>query len=196
GPAQGRDPPAIRHRGLAARRHRRQHRPGPRRGARVRHQPRGPHLDAAEFSRTGAAARAYLRRGAAESRHLARARADVYARCPAARQSRGEAAGRRRLAPHMRPAGILVFAALGVLAANVVAQDKVEDIIAASDRVRNPDQPFRSTNTLVEYVKGQPRNRVVLVVYAREDKTTRQFGNLVRYVDPPRDTGKMVLFNG
>jgi outer membrane lipoprotein-sorting protein len=96
----------------------------------------------------------------------------------------------------MRSTAVLVFAALAMLAANVSAQDKVEDIVAASDRVRNPDQPFRLTNTFVEYVKGQPRNRVVLVVYAREDQATRQFGNLVRYVDPPRDSGKMVLLNG
>ncbi len=96
----------------------------------------------------------------------------------------------------MRSTVMLGFAALALLAANVSAQEKPEDIIAAADRVRNPDQPFRLTNTFVEYVKGQPRNRVVLVVYAREDKTTRQFGNLVRYVDPPRDTGKMVLLNG
>src|SRR5919201_5221810 len=96
----------------------------------------------------------------------------------------------------MRPTAALVCPALATLPANVSSRDKAEDIIAASDRVRNPDQPFRLTNTLVEYVKGQPRNRVVLVVYAREDKATRQFGNLVRYVDPPRDTDKMVLLNG
>lgn len=96
----------------------------------------------------------------------------------------------------MRPTVVLGFAALALLAANVPALEKAEDIIAAADRVRNPDQPFRLTNTLTEYVRGQQRNRVVLVVYVREDKTTRQFGNLVRYVDPPRDTGKMVLFNG
>jgi len=96
----------------------------------------------------------------------------------------------------MRAAPALALAALFLLAGTASAQDSAAAIIAASDRVRNPDQPFRLTNTLVEYVRGQPRSRVVLVVYAREDKTTRQFGNLVRYVDPPRDTGKMVLLSG
>jgi outer membrane lipoprotein-sorting protein len=95
----------------------------------------------------------------------------------------------------------LALAALAVLAAGSSAEEKAtnptsQDIVAAADQVRNPDQPFRLTTTLVEYVKGQPRDRVVLVVYAREDKNTRQFSNLVRYVDPPRDTGKMVLLNG
>ncbi len=71
-----------------------------------------------------------------------------------------------------------------------------QDIIAAADKVRNPSQPFRVTDTLVEYINGQPRDRVVLVVYAREDKQTHQYSNLVRYTDPARDTGKMVLLNG
>ncbi|MGC9954326.1 MAG: outer membrane lipoprotein-sorting protein [Rhizomicrobium sp.] len=71
-----------------------------------------------------------------------------------------------------------------------------QDILAGVDRVRNPGQPFRLTNTMIEYVGGQPRDRVVLVVYAREDRQTHQFSNLVRYVDPPRDLGKMVLMNG
>jgi hypothetical protein len=98
--------------------------------------------------------------------------------------------------------GVVALITLALLSTNSPAQvqkansPSSQDIIAASDRVRNPDQPFRLTNTLVEYVKGQPRNRVVLIVYAREDKNTRQFSNLVRYVDPPRDTGKMVLLNG
>jgi len=69
------------------------------------------------------------------------------------------------------------------------------DIIAAADKVRNPGQPFRSTNTLTEYVSGQPRNQDQLVVYAKEDPATHQFRNLVRYTEPPRDAGKIALFS-
>jgi hypothetical protein len=71
-----------------------------------------------------------------------------------------------------------------------------QQIVAGSDSVRNPGQPFRLTSTLVEYVNNRPQDRVVLVIFAREDARTHQFGNLVRYVDPPRDVGKMVLLNG
>jgi hypothetical protein len=70
------------------------------------------------------------------------------------------------------------------------------DIILAADKVRNPGQPFRLANTLVEYVNGKTRDRVVLIVYAREDRQTRQYQNLVRYIEPPRDAGKMVLLTG
>lgn len=71
-----------------------------------------------------------------------------------------------------------------------------QDLVAAADRIRNPQQPFRLTDTLVEYRDGKPRDRVVLIVFAREEKDTRQYSNLVRYADPPRDAGKMVLLHG
>jgi Outer membrane lipoprotein-sorting protein len=71
-----------------------------------------------------------------------------------------------------------------------------QEMVAAADRIRNPPHPFRLTDTLVEYREGKPRDRVVLVVYAREDQSSHQFNNLVRYVDPPRDEGKMVLLHG
>jgi outer membrane lipoprotein-sorting protein len=91
------------------------------------------------------------------------------------------------------------FALAALLTPAALAQTKppaAQDIVAAADKTRNPGQPFRITNTLVEYIGGQPRDRVTLVVFAKEDKQTHQFSNLVRYVDPPRDTGKMVLMNG
>ena len=85
---------------------------------------------------------------------------------------------------------------LSITSLCATAQPSAQEIVAASDKVRNPGQPFRLTSTLQEYVGGQPRDRVVLTVYAKEDAATRQFKNLVRYVDPPRDRGKMVLLDG
>lgn len=101
----------------------------------------------------------------------------------------------------------LVFAALALLATGILfartlkAQSTGEhptpaEMVAASDRVRNPDQPFRVTLALVEYINGKPRDRTGLVVYVREDKQTHQFNNLVRYAEPRRDAGKLVLLKG
>jgi outer membrane lipoprotein-sorting protein len=70
------------------------------------------------------------------------------------------------------------------------------DIIAGADRVRNPGEPFRTTTSLTEYVRGKAGDRTILTVYSKEDKATGQFRNLVRYVDPPRDAGKMALLDG
>ncbi len=92
---------------------------------------------------------------------------------------------------------LIGFAVAVLLTASARAEPPAaQDIVAAADKTRNPGQPFRLTNTLVEYVGGKPRDRVVLVIFAKEDKATHQFSNLVRYVDPPRDLGKMVLMNG
>ncbi len=71
-----------------------------------------------------------------------------------------------------------------------------QEMVAAADAIRNPGQPFRVTSTLTDYVGGRPRDKVVLVVFAREDSRTGQFNNLVRYVEPPRDQGKLVLYAG
>jgi hypothetical protein len=35
-----------------------------------------------------------------------------------------------------------------------------------------------------------------MIVYSREDKQSGQFNNLVRYAEPPRDAGKLVLLKG
>jgi outer membrane lipoprotein-sorting protein len=71
-----------------------------------------------------------------------------------------------------------------------------EEIVVATDKVRNPDKPFRSTLRLTEYVGGQERDHDSLILYSKEDEAARQFRNLVQYVEPARDTGKRVLLDG
>lgn len=71
-----------------------------------------------------------------------------------------------------------------------------QQIVALADGVRNPGQPFRVTNTLVEYVHGKPIDSDTLVVFAKENKTTGQYRDLVQYAAPPRDAGKSVLLDG
>jgi len=71
-----------------------------------------------------------------------------------------------------------------------------QEIIVATDKVRNPDRPFRSTLRLTEYVSGQERDHDSLAVYSKQDGATGQFRNLVQYVEPARDAGKRVLLDG
>ncbi|HEX7796758.1 MAG TPA: outer membrane lipoprotein-sorting protein [Vicinamibacterales bacterium] len=71
-----------------------------------------------------------------------------------------------------------------------------KDVLTASDRARNPDQAFRVTLTIVEYISNKPRDRTGLIVYSRANQQTGQFDNLVRYAEPPRDAGKLVLLRG
>jgi outer membrane lipoprotein-sorting protein len=81
------------------------------------------------------------------------------------------------------------------MTAGVEAQT-AQEIVARTDQVRNPDKPFRSTLRLTEYVGGQERDHDSLVLYSKEDGATRQFRNLVQYVEPARDSGKRVLLDG
>jgi len=89
----------------------------------------------------------------------------------------------------------LIAAAL-VLAATAASAQTAQEIVAAADKVRNPGQPFSLTNTLVEYRSGKAGAKMVLAIYAKEDKDNQQFRNIVRFVDPPRDVGKLMLKNG
>lgn len=94
--------------------------------------------------------------------------------------------------------GPLRFAALAVLlitGATAHAQTATE-IVAATDKVRNPQAPFRSTFRFTEYVQGHERDHDTLVVFSKPDPTTGQFRNLVQYVEPARDAGKRVLLDG
>src|SRR5262252_10389711 len=93
-----------------------------------------------------------------------------------------------------KPIGIF----LGVLFAAHVAlafAQGAQEIVAASDKIRNPEQPFRSTLTLSEYVSGQERSRSAFVLFSKED-SAGAFRNLLQYVEPPRDAGKRVLLDG
>ena len=71
-----------------------------------------------------------------------------------------------------------------------------QDIVRAADAIRNPDRAFRTRLTLTEFVSGQQRDQTVLLVHARLDSASGQFHNLVRYLEPRRDTGKAVLLGG
>jgi outer membrane lipoprotein-sorting protein len=93
----------------------------------------------------------------------------------------------------MKP--ILVALAALLATAGMAHADPASDIVAAADKVRNPGQPFRSTNTLTEYVRGKPSNQNVITVYSKLDPATHQYRNLVRYEQPARDAGKMVLLD-
>lgn len=71
-----------------------------------------------------------------------------------------------------------------------------QEILAASDAIRNPDFPFGLTNTLVEYRQGKQTESSTLAIYSKADAIGGQFRSLVRYTAPARDANKLILFNG
>ncbi|WP_288841581.1 outer membrane lipoprotein-sorting protein [uncultured Deefgea sp.] len=80
--------------------------------------------------------------------------------------------------------------------AAVGAAPSAQQILSASDAIRNPEQPFGVTSTLIEYRNGKQVETSTLAVYARADAQSGQFRNLIRFVAPQRDAGKLLLKNG
>jgi len=88
----------------------------------------------------------------------------------------------------------LISLALSVLPAQ--AAPTPQEILAASDAVRNPDYPFGLTNTLVEYKNGQQTDTSTLGIYSKADPSSGQFRSLIRYIAPLRDANKLILYSG
>jgi len=71
-----------------------------------------------------------------------------------------------------------------------------QEIIARMNDARTPTQSFRLVDQLVEYINGQPHDSMRLEIYVKQNRQTLEYNNLVGYLEPVRDMGKMVLFNG
>lgn len=71
-----------------------------------------------------------------------------------------------------------------------------QEILAASDAIRNPDFSFAMTNSLVEYRNGKQTDASTLSVYSKADQNSGEFRSLVRYAAPARDANKLILYSG
>ncbi|MFC4159080.1 outer membrane lipoprotein-sorting protein [Chitinimonas lacunae] len=83
-----------------------------------------------------------------------------------------------------------------LLAVPVWAAPNAQEILAASDAIRNPDKPFSLTTKLIEYRDGKESAEMTLVVYAKSAPETGRFRNLIRVLEPARDANKLMLKNG
>jgi outer membrane lipoprotein-sorting protein len=76
------------------------------------------------------------------------------------------------------------------------AAPDAQALLAASDAIRNPARPFRVVVTLTEFEKGAQVDTTTLVSYARTLQADGQFVTLMRFLQPLRDAGKVMLKNG
>jgi outer membrane lipoprotein-sorting protein len=88
---------------------------------------------------------------------------------------------------------LLFVLSLLISSASFAAVD-AQALLAASDAIRNPTQAFGLTSTLIEYRKGKESGRNTLAIYSRPDGG--RFRNLIRFVAPIRDAGKLLLKDG
>lgn len=71
-----------------------------------------------------------------------------------------------------------------------------QEILAASDAVRNPVRSFGLITSLLEYRAGKQTDASTLAVYSKADKQNGQFRNLIRFIAPARDANKLMLKSG
>ena len=88
------------------------------------------------------------------------------------------------------------LSALAAMPLRLHAAPDPQALLAASDAIRNPSQPFKVTVTLTEFEKGRQVDSSTLTSYARTMEAGGQFATLVRFVEPARDAGKLMLKNG
>lgn len=89
---------------------------------------------------------------------------------------------------------MLAVATGAAMAAN--PEQDAQALLAASDAVRSPSFSFGLTTSLTEYRNGKQSDASTLIVYAKPDNSNGQFNNLVQFVSPARDAGKLMLKNG
>lgn len=90
---------------------------------------------------------------------------------------------------------LLCAGAVAASAAAPAATD-AQVLLAASDAIRNPGQPFSLAVSLTEYRAGKQTDANSLQVYSRADPQGGQFRTLVRFVAPARDLDKLMLKSG
>lgn len=95
----------------------------------------------------------------------------------------------------MKSLGLFLFSFL--LASGLAwSAPNADEILAASDAIRNPGQPFSVTVTLTEFQAGKQVDTSTLTSYSRTQQQGDQFASLIRFVLPARDAGKLMLKNG
>jgi len=91
---------------------------------------------------------------------------------------------------------IRVGALLVIAPLTLWASPSGKEIIAATDRIRNPDKPFSLQVTITEFISAKPRDSMVLSVYSKQESGSGQFRSLVHFLKPERDADKLMLRRG
>lgn len=91
---------------------------------------------------------------------------------------------------------ILFFFSYLIGLGGVSAAPTANEILAASDAIRNPGRSFSVRVTLTEFQAGKQVDTSTLKSYSRMPQQGGQFSSLIWFELPARDTGKLMLKNG
>ncbi|HYE71377.1 MAG TPA: outer membrane lipoprotein-sorting protein [Aquabacterium sp.] len=91
-----------------------------------------------------------------------------------------------------------LFLSLGTACAALAvrAAPSAQELLVASDAVRNPGRPFSVKVKLTEFEGGKQVETSSLVTYSRPQEQGGQYATLISFVQPARDAGKLLLKNG
>lgn len=90
----------------------------------------------------------------------------------------------------------VLFSVAGLNSGSALARPDAQEILAASDAVRNPDYPFNLTATLTEYRDGKQTEVSTLAVYSKANESGSKSRSLIRFIAPARDANKLMLKMG
>ena len=93
-----------------------------------------------------------------------------------------------------RPWAVLVLVA-SVVGVCLAAPDP-QELLATTDAIRNPGRPFAVKVTLTEFESGKRVDTSTLMNYSRPAEAGGQFTTLISFVEPARDSGKLLLREG
>ena len=76
------------------------------------------------------------------------------------------------------------------------AAPNAQQLLEASDAIRNPIKPFSLTTTLIEFHQGRQTDQDILTVYSKIDADGGQYRSLIHFDSPARDMDKLLLKSG
>ena len=91
---------------------------------------------------------------------------------------------------------LLASFVLAFAAASAVSAPEPQQILSASDAIRNPGRPFSVALTMTEFQAGKQVDTSTVMTYSRSQEQGGQFASLVRFLAPAREAGKLMLKNG
>ena len=77
-----------------------------------------------------------------------------------------------------------------------LAAPDAQELLTATDAIRNPGRPFAVKVTLTEFEAGKQVDTSTLMSYSRPAEAGGQFTTLLSFVEPTRDAGKLLLREG
>lgn len=95
-----------------------------------------------------------------------------------------------------RRALLPLLAGLPLLGARPSWAQSAADILAASDRLRNPQQGFRSEIVLSDHLSGRKTEEMALTVYSKPRPGSGEYRSIVHIDAPRKDAGKLMLRDG